>query len=97
MIAVACGYIIEDLSDIDPQNNIMVSGLGYGKPPLEGESVNFSCPPKSMLIGPNSTTCMGNREWEPDPKEVACKGKVHGCMIIICYLQDFKQFSSDYV
>ena len=43
MIAVACGYIFEDISDIDLQNNITVTGLGYGKPSLEGESVNFSC------------------------------------------------------
>ena len=74
MIAVVCGYILEDLY---PQNNITVSGLGYGKPSLEGMSVIFTCPPKLVLIGPNSTTCMGNGKWEPDPREVACKGKAH--------------------
>ena len=44
----------------------------YGKPSLEGEGIRFSCP-KRVLIGPNSTTCMGNGEWEPDPRKVACK------------------------
>ena len=77
MIAVACGYIFENLSDIDPRNDITVSGLGYSKPSLEGESVNFTCPPKLVLFGPNSTTCMGNGEWKPDPRKVACKGKAH--------------------
>ena len=24
------------------------------------------------VIGPNSSTCMGNGEWEPDPREVRC-------------------------
>ena len=24
------------------------------------------------VIGPNSSTCMGNEEWEPDPREVRC-------------------------
>ena len=55
----------------------MDSGLGYGKPTLEGEGVRFSCPTELVLIGPNSTTCTGHGEWEPDPREVVCKGKIH--------------------
>ena len=55
----------------------MVSDLGYGKPMLEGEGVWFSCPPNLVLIGLNSTTCTGHGEWEPDPRKVACKGKIH--------------------
>ena len=42
--------------------------------PKEGATFNFSCPPGLVLIGPNSTTCMGNGEWEPDPSEVTCAG-----------------------
>ena len=39
------------------------------------KSVSFSCLPGMVLNGPNSTTCMENGEWEPDPREVACNGK----------------------
>ena len=84
IIAAACEEIFEAQSDIDPQNHgnisiTTVAGLGYGKPPLGRESVRLSCPPKLMLTGPNSTTCMENGEWEPNPREVECKGKVHSC------------------
>ena len=80
IITAACEEILEALSNIDSQNHdnistIVVSDLGYSKPPLEGESVNFSCPPELVLIGPNSTMCMGNGEWEPEPREMVCKGK----------------------
>jgi hypothetical protein len=70
--------------DINPQEYdnvsltvLMVSGLGYGRPSLEGEIARFSClPPELVRIGPNVTTCTGNGRWEPDPREVACKGIV---------------------
>ena len=83
IITAACEEIFEALSDIDPQNhdNIsvkIISGLGYGKPSLEGETVRLSCPPELVLIGPNSTTCTWNGKWEPDPREVTCKGKANG-------------------
>ena len=42
-------------------------------PSLEGAILSFDCPPQHVLIGPNTTTCMGNGEWEPDPREVQCK------------------------
>ena len=44
-------------------------------PALEGSSVNLSCPPGLVLTGPNTTTCMGNGEWEPDPMEAMCTSK----------------------
>ena len=40
---------------------------------IEGTTITFGCSPEYILIGPNTTTCMGNREWEPDPREVECK------------------------
>ena len=45
-------------------------------PALEGNTVAFSCPLGMVLTGPNATTCMGNGEWEPDPREfkVQCRG-----------------------
>ena len=40
----------------------------------EGTTVTFGCPAYYVLVGPNTTTCMGNGKWEPDPREVECKG-----------------------
>ena len=40
----------------------------------EGTVLNFSCPPGLVLSGPNTTTCMENGEWEPDPRQTMCKG-----------------------
>ena len=42
---------------------------------LEGANVTFTCPPGQVLIGYSTSTCMGNGEWEPDPREVTCKGE----------------------
>ena len=42
--------------------------------PKEGATFDFNCPPGLALIGPNSTTCTGNGEWEPDPSGLACAG-----------------------
>ena len=38
----------------------------------EGTNATFICPPEQALI---TLTCMGNGEWEPDPREVMCKGE----------------------
>ena len=47
----------------------------YFGPAMEGTTVTFQCQcPEYVLIGPNTTTCIGNGEWEPDPREVECKG-----------------------
>ena len=37
-----------------------------------GTSVSYSCPPGLTLTGANTSTCIGNGEWEPDPREVNC-------------------------
>ena len=39
---------------------------------LEGNIVSFSCSSGLVLTGPNSSICMRNGEWEPDPREVDC-------------------------
>ena len=42
---------------------------------MERTTVTFQCQcPEHVITGPNTTTCMGNGEWEPDPREVECKG-----------------------
>ena len=49
---------------------------GYEDPALDGKNITLVCSPGSMLIGPNSSTCMRNGKWEPDPEDVTCTGSV---------------------
>ena len=51
-----------------------VSVVNYTDPPLEGAIANLSCPPELILTGPDSAKCLGNGEWEPDPREAKCNG-----------------------
>ena len=51
-------------------NDVIV--MAYEDPALEGESITFTCPTGAILIGPNSSICARNGEWEPDPREVEC-------------------------
>ena len=44
-------------------------------PVMEGSNVSFSCHSEFILSGPNSSTCMRNGEWEPDPRKVECRQK----------------------
>ena len=38
----------------------------------EATTITLSCPPGSILTGSNTSTCMDNGEWEPDPRLVEC-------------------------
>ena len=58
----------------DALDQSSVVSSDYTNQSLEGSTVNFTCPPGFILIGPNMSTCMGNGEWEPDPREVNCMG-----------------------
>ena len=51
--------------------------MGYVNPALEGTFINFSCPAGQVLTGPNTSTCLGNGEWELDPMEsnIRCLGE----------------------
>ena len=46
--------------------------VGYVDPALEGQNITFTCAPGQTLSGSNSSTCMGNGKWEPDPRDVEC-------------------------
>jgi hypothetical protein len=46
--------------------------MGYGEPALEGMNITFLCPSNYLLMGTSMSTCAGNGEWEPDPKDVEC-------------------------
>ena len=50
---------------------------------LEGANVTFTCPPGQVLIGHNTSMCMGNGEWEPDLREVTCKGEGKNNIIVV--------------
>ena len=62
---------------MDPtaQVNNFTTVTGYKDLAVEGANVTFACPPGLVLTGPNTTTCMGNGEWEPNPMEVNCTGE----------------------
>ena len=47
---------------------------GYYPPMIEGSRIMLSCPFRYSLKGSNTSTCMGNGEWEPDPRKAECKG-----------------------
>ena len=46
---------------------------GYRNPAVEGTTVTFSCP-TGLTLTSNTSTCMRTGEWEPDLKEIKCKG-----------------------
>ena len=62
-----CGY-----PNLQADSPIVV--MGYSDPAREGTSITFSCSPGMILTGPNTTTCMDNGQWEPDPSQAKCKG-----------------------
>ena len=43
---------------------------------LVGSNISFTCNGSSNLFlsGPNKATCAENGEWEPDPRQIKCKG-----------------------
>ena len=55
--------------------NLGVLVMEYSDPILEGTSATFGCPPNLVLVGSNTSTCMENGQWNPDPANVACKGE----------------------
>ena len=46
--------------------------VGYEDPSLEGENITFTCPTGAIPTGPNTSTCVENGEWEPDPRDMEC-------------------------
>ena len=72
---VKCGSLLHLIESTDVDDAISVNG--YSDPAVEGTTVNLRCSSlgrQFQLTGPNRTTCMGNGEWEPDPRGVECLG-----------------------
>ena len=64
-------------------NSSKISIADYRPPAVEGTHIYFYCPHGLLLSGHNMSTCMGNGEWEPTPREVECKGDNIIIIIII--------------
>ena len=56
-------------------NNVGI--VGYNDRALEGDHITFTCPSGLVLNGSNSSMCVGNGEWEPDPREVNCISELY--------------------
>ena len=67
-----CGTINILVSQID--ESITIHGFIIMNPAIEGTNVTFHCPHGLLFNGPNTSTCMGSGEWEPDPQKLRCLG-----------------------
>jgi hypothetical protein len=74
--STACQNVIPADKCSDPMELTNALALGYVDPALEGQTIMFVCLPGQTLNGSNSSTCMGNGEWEPDPGEMECTGSI---------------------
>ena len=88
-LIVTCGHPFRDKTAVD-SDSIMI--MGYTEPALEGTVLSFDCPPQYALSGPNTTTCMGNGEWEPDPSKAECKGMTLCYTIIISLISSSSSY-----
>ena len=53
---------------------VLITSYYRSRPMLEGSIITVSCPSGYSLTGSNASTCMGNGEWEPDPRKAECTG-----------------------
>ena len=67
--SIGCDHPSAQLTD---DSQIMT--IGYSEMSM-GSAVTLSCPTGLVLTEPNSSICMGNGEWEPNPREAKCKGE----------------------
>ena len=54
----------------------------YDHPAIKGNYITFGCSSSSLtLVGPSTSTCVGNGQWEPDPREAECRSTyMHACI-----------------
>ena len=62
----------------NPETEIIADSVivsGYTDPAGEGTTVTFSSPPRAVLDGTNSSTCMENGKWQPPTHDINCIGQ----------------------
>ena len=74
--AVRCANPFRGVMREDSVKLVAYSGDKESDIFVEGGNVTFTCPSGLVLTGPNTSTCMGNGEWEPDlhTGQLSCKG-----------------------
>ena len=72
LYTVACEHPLFNQS-VESSLNV----LDYNKsgPAIVGTTVSFNCSmPGEVLTGSNTSTCIDIGQWEPDPRQINCKG-----------------------
>ena len=90
---VVCGHPLQDRVSTPDSEGIEI--MNYVAPAIEGTTVTFKCLSQYDLIGPNTTVCMENGEWEPDPREVECKGKAYATKLLTLTTKGVVNFYDD--
>ena len=67
-VTANCGYPVSSSSSSLSTN--------FSDPATPGMLVIFRCSEDLVLVGPDSSACMDDGQWEPDPSKVRCKGKI---------------------
>ena len=72
-------YIVKCIDPLNSDPGLSMIGesvivSNYRNPAFEGAIINFTCDSGLTLVGPNSSVCLSNGLWEPDPREVECRG-----------------------
>ena len=73
--------VVVSLADLDVNISNSINGTAQ-----EGTTITLSCLPGFILTGSNTSTCMDNGEWEPDPRLVECiqSGNYHTSLSMRC-------------
>ena len=74
LVILLCRHSFTGKCDYPTPEDDAVSISSHGDSLIEGTTVNFSCPSGLTVIGPNTSMCMNNGRWEPDPSGIKCLG-----------------------
>jgi hypothetical protein len=71
--------------------SVIISGIIEG-PILGGSTIAYSCSIGQTLTGFNSSTCMDNGHWEPDPMDTSCTGNYRITSMELMFDSMYPQF-----
>ena len=70
------------------ESSLRLNVQDYSEPAITGTTLSFNCSqPEEVLIGHNTTTCMEDGQWVPDPlqPQISCNGMGRNINInIVC-------------